>query len=55
MGRPVVMAHLCALGSAGANAANMRNWMSDRNIGPNNLYAEDGFVPPEHVKVRMFD
>jgi hypothetical protein len=39
-GTPSVMAQLRTLGSVGANPVNLRNWMSDRNIGPNNLSAD---------------
>jgi hypothetical protein len=37
---PSVVAQLRNLGSVGANLVNLRNWMSDRNIGPNNLSAD---------------
>lgn len=39
-GMPSVVAQLRTLGSVSANPVNLRNWMSDRNIGPNNLSAD---------------
>jgi hypothetical protein len=39
-GMPSVVNRLRALGSFGANTPNLRNWMSERNIGPNNLNAD---------------
>lgn len=39
-GMPSAVNQLRALGSLGANAPNLRNWMSERNIGPNDLNAD---------------